>query len=190
MSGPAWRPIEPELKTSTVIVCSPTISSPERRVMWTKDEPVLDSAGIVSLTRFLRVSPGTIAIGVWRSCFDDQPLGRPSSTLTFSAALPELTISNGRITSLPAWPLMGAAPGRSAICRTRLTSISIGTTRVEEPGDENRASAATRRPASALAGMPIVTPIRFLPDGEIERVRGPRIMKSPWGTISSSTSAE
>src|SRR6267378_4409373 len=99
-SGPAWRPIEPELKTSTVFVSSPTTPSASRSTIRTKDEPVFDNGGTESLTRFLIASPGPIEKGAWCNSLDDQPLGRSSSTLTFSTALPELTIANGTITSL------------------------------------------------------------------------------------------
>ena len=101
-SGPAWRPIEPELKTSTVFVSSPTIASPSRSTIRTKDDPVFDIGGTESLTRFLIASPGPIETGAWRNSLDDHPLGSSSSTLTFSRALPELTIANGTMTSLPA----------------------------------------------------------------------------------------
>ena len=88
-------------------------------------------------------------------------------------------MSNGRITSLPACALNGPDLGRSVIWRTRLTSISTGTTSVGDPGEENRASAATSRPASALAGIPIVTPnLRLLELGK-DRFLGPSTAKSP-----------
>src|SRR5687768_14802164 len=59
--------------------------------------------------------------------------------------------------------------------------------RLAELCDEKRASAARRRPASALAGTPIVTPTRRVPGPESERVRDPRMTKSPCGTISTSS---
>src|SRR5688500_3370143 len=59
--------------------------------------------------------------------------------------------------------------------------------RLAELCDEKRASAAKRRPASAPAGTPIVTPTRRLPGPESERVRDPRMTKSPCGTISTSS---
>ena len=179
------------------MVSSPRISSPgfswprssssALRTMCTKDEPVLDSGGIDRRTRFLTVSPGSSVTDICRISRDDQPSGRVSSALTFSRALPEFMISKGTITSLPAWPLMGTVPGRRTMRRTRLTTISTGTTSLAEPPEENRASAAISRPASALAGMPIVIPTRLVADAEKDRLRAPSTTKSPRGTISTST---
>ena len=109
---------------------------------------------------------------------------------TFSAAFPELAISNGSTTSLPAWAFKAAVAGLKRSFRTRITSISIGTTNVGDPGAVKRVSAATTRPARALAGIPIVTPTLFRPRTFSVRAREPRTAKSPRGMITTSTSGD